>query len=1099
MRRIVVILLIFVSISVDAQVDRIELGVQTTKRGVVWARSGLPTHQPAWRLSRDTNAVFWYDTITSLRYDWDYANDVWRTKGVSTSALPPLPTQTSGSATIDNRTANWRPASNILHRYDHSLAAWVPLSLVYQSAAPSEIASGGGNGAATYRKELWIDSDDDTPYYWDGAAWTAFGAGGAGTVTSVALSLPTSVFDISGSPVTTTGTLTAAFDNQSANTFFRGPNAGGAATPSFGPLVAADIPAGIASLWTDAGAFTYLTATGDRVVVGSSTEINSAYQFQSNGHIIAAGGITATAGDAYNMTVQPAATNFYGTGIHGAILQIGSIIGSLGVNKSAIGSIVPANSLLVGGVSPGSITALTDHSNQPLLIVAAESATNSVAIINGGFYGWSGGTGSLSNTSANNFTINGPRGTGTGTAGDIIFATANVGASGSTGHTLTNRVAIQGNTGFVGILNTSPSQALHVTGNARVTGGYFDSSNSDGNSGDILTSTGSATAWASPSALTGFWLDGGNTTGGTLVGGTNDNNPVSLETNNVVHWTLSSGASTGGAITHTTITANTSTIEDAVTDRVNSTGTPAAGYGFGWAINQKSSTTDNRPAVRMETPWTTATNGAETADIVFKNVVAGTMSEHLRIQGGATPALKIGGGSTSYTNTAISGSAAYTIQTTSTSSAALSLTASGNSTTNSILIGNSSFTTTSGTKYDVRFNSGYTVSSGTGGFYNILAQPIINQTTSTGATGFLHINPTLTNIAGGYKAIHLEVNNSAAWGIYQAGSSTKNNLEGATRIGSTSAPTRTLEVTGEALISDLTTTAATKIVGADNNGVLSGITVSTGLDLTAGVLTATGSGGDGIYGGDGSLPAGGTDVDLTAGTIRWNMASGASIKHAMTIYAGTSNTASRYLTFHGGADSVRFQRTGGHNYLQHLGSGNFQIQSANILEISADSIDALEGAIGTVTSMPHLLGLSDGGVIKRFEASETGMAAIWDEPNNQWEAANPMNGTYALKSSSSETLTGYNYVEEYDANAGAIAVTMGSAMYEGAIYTIRCRRNGTNQITFTAEGGYSIAWDTDSTTSGDASVAVGGVSGTGFQAPFKVYTARRSGTLIYIH
>lgn len=63
-----------------------------------------------------------------------------------------------------------------------------------------------------------------------------------GTVTSVGLSLPTSVFDVSGSPVTTSGTLAATFDTQSANTAFMGPTSGGAATPAFRALVAADIP-----------------------------------------------------------------------------------------------------------------------------------------------------------------------------------------------------------------------------------------------------------------------------------------------------------------------------------------------------------------------------------------------------------------------------------------------------------------------------------------------------------------------------------------------------------------------------------------------------------------------------------------------------------------------------------------------------------------------------------------------------------------------------------------------------------------------------------------------------------------------------------------
>jgi hypothetical protein len=62
-----------------------------------------------------------------------------------------------------------------------------------------------------------------------------------GTVSSVALSMP-SIFSVSGSPVTTAGTLSASLNNQSENLVFAGPASGGAATPSFRSLVAADIP-----------------------------------------------------------------------------------------------------------------------------------------------------------------------------------------------------------------------------------------------------------------------------------------------------------------------------------------------------------------------------------------------------------------------------------------------------------------------------------------------------------------------------------------------------------------------------------------------------------------------------------------------------------------------------------------------------------------------------------------------------------------------------------------------------------------------------------------------------------------------------------------
>jgi hypothetical protein len=43
------------------------------------------------------------------------------------------------------------------------------------------------------------------------------------------------------------------------------------------------------SLWTDAGAYTYLTSTTDRAVVGSATELNTSYILQANGGFFAKG------------------------------------------------------------------------------------------------------------------------------------------------------------------------------------------------------------------------------------------------------------------------------------------------------------------------------------------------------------------------------------------------------------------------------------------------------------------------------------------------------------------------------------------------------------------------------------------------------------------------------------------------------------------------------------------------------------------------------------------------------------------------------------------------------------------------------------------
>jgi len=56
-------------------------------------------------------------------------------------------------------------------------------------------------------------------------------------------------------------------------------------------------------------------------------------------------------------------------------------------------------------------------------------------------------------------------------------------------------LSLNPNGGNVGIGETVPSQKLHVSGNIRVTGAYYDSANSAGTSGQVLSSTGTGTAW----------------------------------------------------------------------------------------------------------------------------------------------------------------------------------------------------------------------------------------------------------------------------------------------------------------------------------------------------------------------------------------------------------------------------------------------------------------------------------------------------------------------------------------------------------------------------------------------------------------------------
>lgn len=110
--------------------------------------------------------------------------------------------------------------------------------------------------------------------------WAAFfrtlasasgGGGGTGTVTSVALSAP-AIFTVSGSPVTSSGTLSFTLASQSANTVFAGPTSGAAGAPTFRALVAGDIPTLNQNTTGSAGSFTG-SLSGDVTGTQSSTVV----------------------------------------------------------------------------------------------------------------------------------------------------------------------------------------------------------------------------------------------------------------------------------------------------------------------------------------------------------------------------------------------------------------------------------------------------------------------------------------------------------------------------------------------------------------------------------------------------------------------------------------------------------------------------------------------------------------------------------------------------------------------------------------------------------------------------------------------------------
>lgn len=106
--------------------------------------------------------------------------------------------------------------------------------------------------ATRFPARAWVAGDKLT-HVVTAADFTTFSA----TVASVALSAPAE-FAVSGSPITTSGTLALTKQVQNANKVWAGPTTGADAQPAFRALVAADIPAiaesGVTSLVSDLAA-----------------------------------------------------------------------------------------------------------------------------------------------------------------------------------------------------------------------------------------------------------------------------------------------------------------------------------------------------------------------------------------------------------------------------------------------------------------------------------------------------------------------------------------------------------------------------------------------------------------------------------------------------------------------------------------------------------------------------------------------------------------------------------------------------------------------------------------------------------------------------
>ena len=116
--------------------------------------------------------------------------------------------------------------------------------------------------------------------------------GGAGSVTSVALTMPTQ-FTVAGSPITTTGTLAVTPASITANTVFAGPTSGGPAAWTTRALVTADLPAGTGTVTSVAHTLAvpgiFSSTVGGSPITTSGTLVDTISLVNQNANLVWAG------------------------------------------------------------------------------------------------------------------------------------------------------------------------------------------------------------------------------------------------------------------------------------------------------------------------------------------------------------------------------------------------------------------------------------------------------------------------------------------------------------------------------------------------------------------------------------------------------------------------------------------------------------------------------------------------------------------------------------------------------------------------------------------------------------------------------------------
>jgi hypothetical protein len=224
--------------------------------------------ETAWEIVSVTNVATNTLTVTraqegttGLEWAGNTRIEVRLTAGTATSLAPLSSPALTGTPTAPTATQGDNDTSIATTAFVNAEIAADAAPIAHVGAGATAHANVVAAGAAGF-----MTGADKTKL--DGVATGA--TANTGTVTSVALSLPAE-FTVSGSPVTTTGTLTATKASQTANQVFASPN-GSSGAPVFRSLVAADVPSlSYQPLDTDLTAIAGLSSADSNFIVGSAT------------------------------------------------------------------------------------------------------------------------------------------------------------------------------------------------------------------------------------------------------------------------------------------------------------------------------------------------------------------------------------------------------------------------------------------------------------------------------------------------------------------------------------------------------------------------------------------------------------------------------------------------------------------------------------------------------------------------------------------------------------------------------------------------------------------------------------------------------------